>query len=102
MPLRHDAKENSPKKVLETTRIFRDFLKMARSGKEPRIVMAGLNPHCEPIFGDEEVRCIQPAIDEARTRLRLMDGWMDLPRERLHTASGVAADERAELALASV
>ena len=23
-------------------------------GVEPRIAMAGLNPHCEPIFGDEE------------------------------------------------
>merc|ERR1712196_263142 len=38
--------------------------------KEPKIAVAGLNPHCEPIFGDEEVRIIQPAIDEALT-----NGW---------------------------
>ena len=32
--------------------------------------MAGLNPHCEPIFGDEETRIIRPAIDAA-----LANGW---------------------------
>lgn len=66
IPFREICNRLNPKNVFETTRILRDFLKMARPGKEPRIVMAGLNPHCEPIFGDEEVRCIQPAIDEAR------------------------------------
>merc|ERR1719498_432010 len=70
--------------IVETIRLTRKFcldmgyLKAASKGrnastgqgKEPKIAVAGLNPHCEPIFGDEEVRIIQPAIDEA-----LANGW---------------------------
>ena len=32
--------------------------------------MAGLNPHCEPIFGDEETRVVAPVVAEARAK-----GW---------------------------
>ncbi|MCB0062450.1 MAG: 4-hydroxythreonine-4-phosphate dehydrogenase PdxA, partial [Caldilineaceae bacterium] len=37
---------------------------------EPRIAVAGLNPHAGEggIFGQEEITAIQPAIDEARNR----------------------------------
>ncbi|MEZ4860248.1 MAG: 4-hydroxythreonine-4-phosphate dehydrogenase PdxA [Caldilineaceae bacterium] len=37
---------------------------------QPRIAVAGLNPHASEggIFGDQEARCIQPAIDRARAR----------------------------------
>lgn len=37
---------------------------------EPRIAVAGLNPHAGEggIFGQEEIRAIQPAIDAARAR----------------------------------
>mmetsp|Transcript_119777 Transcript_119777/g.211751 ORF Transcript_119777/g.211751 Transcript_119777/m.211751 type:complete len:206 (+) Transcript_119777:2-619(+) len=70
IPFREISDRLNPQKVFETTRILRDFLKMIHPMKEPRIVMAGLNPHCEPIFGDEEIRCIQPAIDDA-----LALGW---------------------------
>lgn len=36
--------------------------------EHPRIVVAGLNPHCgeHGLFGDEEVRYIMPAIEHAR------------------------------------
>ena len=35
----------------------------------PRIAVAGLNPHCgeHGLFGDEDGRCIAPAVAEART-----------------------------------
>jgi 4-hydroxythreonine-4-phosphate dehydrogenase len=66
IPFREIANRLNPEGILETTRILRDFLRMVHPEKEPRIVMAGLNPHCEPIFGDEEARLIQPAIDKAR------------------------------------
>ena len=40
---------------------------------EPRIAVAGLNPHAgeEGLFGDEEMSIIRPAIDHARS-----DGWL--------------------------
>ncbi len=40
---------------------------------EPKIAVAGLNPHAgeQELFGDEEVRIIGPAIDHAR-----LDGWL--------------------------
>merc|ERR1711920_611461 len=70
IPFRDISSKLTPQKILETTRILRDFLLMVQHGREPRIAMAGLNPHCEPIFGDEETRLIQPAIDQA-----LALGW---------------------------
>jgi 4-hydroxythreonine-4-phosphate dehydrogenase len=41
----------------------------------PRIAVAGLNPHCgeHGLFGDEDERCIAPAVSEARARG--MDAW---------------------------
>jgi 4-hydroxythreonine-4-phosphate dehydrogenase len=38
--------------------------------REPRIAVAGLNPHAgeNGIFGDHEIREIQPAVDAARAR----------------------------------
>lgn len=70
IPFKDISTNLSPEKIFDTTRILRDFMLMAQPGREPRIVMAGLNPHCEPIFGDEETRCIQPAIDTCRAQ-----GW---------------------------
>ena len=57
-------------RIVETIRLTRDFCLLRRPGQEPKIAVAGLNPHCEPIFGDEETRIVQPAIDEARG-----NGW---------------------------
>ena len=57
-------------KIVETIRLAREFcidMGYTKAGKEgePKIAIAGLNPHCEPIFGDEETRIIAPAIAEA-------------------------------------
>ena len=57
-------------RLLETIRLTREFCLLRKPGTEPKIAVAGLNPHCEPIFGDEEVRIVQPPIDEARK-----NGW---------------------------
>ena len=53
-------------RVLEVIRIANDACK-ALGMKEPKIGVAGLNPHCgeNGIFGTEEMEEIQPAIDEA-------------------------------------
>ena len=55
-------------RVLRTIRLARQA--MERTGKaEPRIAVAGLNPHAgeEGLFGDEEQTSIIPAIEAART-----------------------------------
>ncbi|HKP55479.1 MAG TPA: 4-hydroxythreonine-4-phosphate dehydrogenase PdxA, partial [Polyangiales bacterium] len=46
------------------------------SGGPPRMCVTGLNPHAGEagMFGDEEPRAIQPAIDEARRRSPFADG----------------------------
>ncbi|HKP59254.1 MAG TPA: 4-hydroxythreonine-4-phosphate dehydrogenase PdxA, partial [Polyangiales bacterium] len=46
------------------------------SGGPPRMCVTGLNPHAGEagMFGDEEPRAIQPAIDEARRRPPFADG----------------------------
>ena len=44
---------------------------LRRSGTaQPRIAVAGLNPHCgeHGLFGDEDDRCIAPAVAEARAQ----------------------------------
>jgi len=53
-------------RVLECIRIANEGCK-AIGIKEPRIAVAGLNPHCgeNGLFGTEEIMEIQPAIDEA-------------------------------------
>lgn len=53
-------------RVLEVIRIANDACK-ALGIKEPKIGVAGLNPHCgeNGMFGTEEIEEIQPAIDAA-------------------------------------
>ena len=53
-------------RVLEVIRIANEGCK-ALGIEKPRIAVAGLNPHCgeNGLFGTEEIREIQPAIDEA-------------------------------------
>jgi 4-hydroxythreonine-4-phosphate dehydrogenase len=59
----------SAERVLETLCIAQQA--SARFGRpNPRIAVAGLNPHAGEggLFGDEEVRIIQPAIEAARAQ----------------------------------
>ena len=53
-------------RVLDVIRIANEGCK-AIGIKEPKIAVAGLNPHCgeNGMFGKEEIEEIQPAIDEA-------------------------------------
>jgi 4-hydroxythreonine-4-phosphate dehydrogenase len=43
----------------------------------PRIAVAALNPHAgeEGLFGDEEIRIIQPAMDHANIEAELSGPW---------------------------
>ena len=67
MSLRHAVEAVTYERVLETLRIAH----RAAAGwgqAAPRIAVAGLNPHAGEggLFGDEEVRIIGPAIEQAR------------------------------------
>jgi len=54
-----------PGQLMDTIEMAHHFMQVQQGVANPRIVLAGLNPHCEPIFGDQETRIIQPVIDEA-------------------------------------
>jgi len=54
-----------PGQIMETIELAHHFMSVEQGITNPRIVLAGLNPHCEPIFGDQETRIIQPVIDQA-------------------------------------
>jgi len=55
-------------RILEVLRLTNDAVKQM-GVTEPRLAVAGLNPHAGEggLFGDEEIREIAPAIEEART-----------------------------------
>jgi 4-hydroxythreonine-4-phosphate dehydrogenase len=59
----------TPERVGDVIQIAHDACR-ALGIARPRIAVAGLNPHASEggIFGDEEARRIQPAIDAARAR----------------------------------
>jgi 4-hydroxythreonine-4-phosphate dehydrogenase len=54
--------------VLETIRLLHQHLREAGSRLRPRIGVLGFNPHAgeQGLFGDEEIRAINPAIKAAR------------------------------------
>jgi len=67
----HTALKNVPalitmQRVLKTIRLAKDACDMLKI-KNPRIAVAGLNPHAGEagLFGDEEVKMIIPAVKEA-------------------------------------
>lgn len=70
VPLRDAAEMVEREVVHETVEVVhRDFVeKLGVRG--PRIAVAGLNPHAGEggIFGDEEIRCITPAVERLRER----------------------------------
>ncbi len=67
LPLREVSRHLDKKKVLNTIKLAHETLFKLRE-KKPRIGVAGLNPHAGEagIFGDEEIKIIKPAVDEAR------------------------------------
>ena len=56
-------------RVLRTIELA-DEMGRRMSGREPRIAVAGLNPHAgeHGILGDEDDRAIRPAVEQARAR----------------------------------
>jgi 4-hydroxythreonine-4-phosphate dehydrogenase len=67
LPLKDVSKNLDKKKILKTIKLAHETLLKLRE-KKPRIGVAGLNPHAGEagIFGDEEIKIIKPAVDEAR------------------------------------
>lgn len=71
LPLREAVDRVRPERILKVLDLTRSAVQ--RLGiPEPKIAVAGLNPHAgeHGLFGDDEERYIQPAIDEACAR-----GW---------------------------
>ena len=68
MPLREVAAFLSTEKILQTIQITWNALYKRFGLKEPRIAVAGLNPHAGEggMFGDEEENIIAPAIHLAK------------------------------------
>ena len=67
LPLKEVSKHLDKRKVLRTIKLAHETLFKLRE-KKPRIGVAGLNPHAgeSGIFGDEEIKIIKPAVDEAK------------------------------------
>lgn len=67
VPLHQVAQALSQESIITTLRITDYALKRSFGIAQPRIAVAGLNPHAAErgLFGDEEVRVISPAIEAA-------------------------------------
>lgn len=67
LPIKEVSKHLDKKNVLRTIKLAHETLFKLRE-KKPRIGVAGLNPHAGEagIFGDEDIKIIKPAVDEAK------------------------------------
>ena len=67
VPLRVAVSSLSTAGIVETIRLTDAFLRMTGI-QAPRIAVAGVNPHAgeDGLLGDEEIRVIGPAVQEAR------------------------------------
>ena len=67
VPLREAVSSLSTAGIVETIRLTDAFLRMTGI-QAPRIAVAGINPHAgeDGLLGDEEIRVIGPAVQEAR------------------------------------
>ena len=69
VPLREAVSSLSTAGIVETIRLTDAFLRMTGI-QAPRIAVAGINPHAgeDGLLGDEEIRVIGPAVQEARAQ----------------------------------
>lgn len=70
--------------IVTKTRLVDDVMRAwTRSGDRPRIAVCALNPHAgeQGLFGDEEIRLIEPAVRQAREEGLAVDG--PLPADTL-------------------
>jgi 4-hydroxythreonine-4-phosphate dehydrogenase len=67
VPLKEVSKHLDKKKIVRAIKLAHETLYKLRE-KKPRIGVAGLNPHAGEagIFGDEEIKIIKPAVEEAK------------------------------------
>jgi len=67
--LREAIERATPERIIDTVEAGHAHL-VALGMHDPRIAVAGLNPHCGEggIFGDEDSRCIAPAVARLRER----------------------------------
>ncbi len=67
VPLREAINRVRPERILKVMELGRDAVR-DMGIENPRIAVPGLNPHSgeDGLFGDEEIKYIKPAIDEAR------------------------------------
>jgi len=67
--LREAIDRVTPERIIATVEAGHEHLKSLGMAK-PRIAVAGLNPHCGEggIFGDEDTRCIAPAVEALKAR----------------------------------
>ncbi|MFA5839954.1 MAG: 4-hydroxythreonine-4-phosphate dehydrogenase PdxA [Candidatus Margulisiibacteriota bacterium] len=65
--LRDVSKNLDKKKIVNLIKLAHETLLKAK-GKKPKIGVAGLNPHAgeNGLFGDEEIKIIAPAVEEAK------------------------------------
>ena len=75
IPFREIIEHLTPKRIEATIRFAQNAC-TSLGIKYPRIAVAGLNPHSGDggLFGDEEARIIQPAIDAARAEGLYVEG----------------------------
>ena len=67
IPLKDVSKNLDKKKIVNTIKLAHETILKTRD-KKPRIAVAGLNPHAGEagLFGDEEIKIIEPAVKEAK------------------------------------
>jgi 4-hydroxythreonine-4-phosphate dehydrogenase len=95
--LRDACERVKQERILKVGRLLQDFLVRYKSNKNPKIGVAGLNPHAGEggLFGDEEIREIIPAIKALRkmkiNAIGPLPGDVVFPQLRVGTFDGVIA-----------
>jgi len=76
IPIKDVSRALTPEKLYRTVLITRQSLKKLFKIKNPRIVVAGLNPHASDngVIGCEENRSIRPVVKRLQRRFRSIEG----------------------------
>jgi 4-hydroxythreonine-4-phosphate dehydrogenase len=76
LPISQVAAAITPELVFAKLRVLYRSLQHDFGISKPKIALLGLNPHAgnEGLFGDEEARCITPAIQDAQDKKALVFG----------------------------
>ena len=90
LPLRDVADAITPERLTRVTRILHKDLQEFYGLEQPRILVAGLNPHAgeNGHLGDEEIRIIEPTLEQLRQEGMTLIG--PLPADTLYTPKYLA------------